>query len=141
MPSWPWVVKGSSATSVMTPSAGWARFTAAIVRGTSPASSQAAAASSDLAESGTTGNRAIAGRPSSTSGLPWPWGEEILARCFVVSACQVQPSPRALGIDEKDAQVQVLSAPGARRVKVRVGKRARSIRRSKCARRSGTTPI
>jgi len=28
---------------------------------------------------------------------------------------------RALGIDEKDAQVQVLSAPGARRVKVRVG--------------------
>jgi spoIIIJ-associated protein len=27
---------------------------------------------------------------------------------------------RALGIDEKDAQVQVLSAPGARRVKVRV---------------------
>jgi spoIIIJ-associated protein len=29
---------------------------------------------------------------------------------------------RALGIDEKDAQVQVLSAPGARRVKVRVGK-------------------
>jgi len=29
---------------------------------------------------------------------------------------------RALGIDEKDAQVQVLSASGARRVKVRVGK-------------------
>lgn len=29
---------------------------------------------------------------------------------------------RALGIDEKDAQVQVLSAPGARRVKVRVGR-------------------
>lgn len=29
---------------------------------------------------------------------------------------------RALGIDEKDAQVQVLSGPGARRVKVRVGK-------------------
>jgi spoIIIJ-associated protein len=28
---------------------------------------------------------------------------------------------RALGIEEKDAQVQVLSAPGARRVKVRVG--------------------
>jgi len=28
---------------------------------------------------------------------------------------------RALGIDEKDAQVQVLSGPGARRVKVRVG--------------------
>lgn len=28
---------------------------------------------------------------------------------------------RALGIDEKDAQVQVISAPGARRVKVRVG--------------------
>lgn len=29
---------------------------------------------------------------------------------------------RVLGIEEKDAQVQVLSAPGARRVKVRVGK-------------------
>jgi spoIIIJ-associated protein len=29
---------------------------------------------------------------------------------------------RALGIDEKDAQVRVLSAPGARRVKVLVGK-------------------
>jgi spoIIIJ-associated protein len=29
---------------------------------------------------------------------------------------------RMLGIEEKDAQVQVLSAPGARRVKVRVGK-------------------
>lgn len=29
---------------------------------------------------------------------------------------------RVLGIDEKDAQVQVLSAPGARRVTVRVGK-------------------
>ncbi|MGH7442558.1 MAG: protein jag [bacterium] len=29
---------------------------------------------------------------------------------------------RELGIDEKDAQVQVLSAPGARRVKVRVGR-------------------
>lgn len=29
---------------------------------------------------------------------------------------------RMLGIDEKDAQVQVLSAPGSRRVKVRVGK-------------------
>lgn len=29
---------------------------------------------------------------------------------------------RVLGIDEKDAQVVVLSAPGARRVKVRVGK-------------------
>jgi spoIIIJ-associated protein len=28
---------------------------------------------------------------------------------------------RALGIEEKDAQVQVLSAPGARRVRVRVG--------------------
>lgn len=34
----------------------------------------------------------------------------------VFSACM------SLGIDEKDAQVQVLSAPGARRVKVRVGK-------------------
>jgi spoIIIJ-associated protein len=34
----------------------------------------------------------------------------------VFSAC------RALGIDEKDAQVQVISAPGARRVKVRVGR-------------------
>ena len=29
---------------------------------------------------------------------------------------------RVLGIDEKDAQVQVLSAPGSRRVKVRVGR-------------------
>ena len=29
---------------------------------------------------------------------------------------------RALGIEEKDAQVQVLSAPGARRAKVRVGR-------------------
>jgi spoIIIJ-associated protein len=34
----------------------------------------------------------------------------------VFSACM------SLGIDEKDAQVQVISAPGARRVKVRVGK-------------------
>jgi predicted RNA-binding protein Jag len=34
----------------------------------------------------------------------------------VFSACM------SLGIDEKEAQVQVLSAPGARRVKVRVGK-------------------
>ena len=36
----------------------------------------------------------------------------------VFSAC------RALGIDEKEAQVQVISAPGARRVKVRVGRPA-----------------
>ena len=50
--------------SVMTPSDGKRSLSARTVRGTSPSSSQAAAASSDLSSAGITGNSAIAGTPS-----------------------------------------------------------------------------
>ena len=40
---------------------------------------------------------------------------------------------RALGIDERDAQVQVLSAPGARRVRVRVAKQGVALPNSDAA--------
>ena len=64
MPSWPWVVNGSSATSVITPSSGTAFLIARTARCARPSGFQASLPSSDLASSGVTGKSATAGTPS-----------------------------------------------------------------------------
>ena len=60
-PSWPWLVYGSSATSVITPRPGKRCFSARTARWHRPSSSQAACAVSDLASGAVTGNSASAG--------------------------------------------------------------------------------
>ena len=64
MPSWPCVVNGSSATSVMTPSSGSAFFSARTARCARPSGFQASRPSRLLASGAVTGNSAIAGTPS-----------------------------------------------------------------------------
>ncbi len=64
MPSWPCVVNGSSATSVITPSPGTAFLSARTARWARPFGFQASLPSSDFASGGVTGNSAIAGTPS-----------------------------------------------------------------------------
>ena len=96
MPSWPWVVNGSSATSVITPSSGTACLSARTARWARPSGFHASLPSSDFASGGVTGNSAIAGTPSfattsasrtssSTVMRSTPGIEGTATRCFVPS--------------------------------------------------------
>ena len=80
IPSWPWVVKGSSATSVITPSSGTASLIDFTARCTSPSALWASSAIKLLLLAPTTGNRAMAGIPSDAISLAWSTNRSMLKR-------------------------------------------------------------
>ncbi len=65
-PSWPWLVKGSSATSVITPRPGNSFFSERTTVGTKPSGLAASLPTGSLSDALITGNRAITGMPSFT---------------------------------------------------------------------------
>jgi hypothetical protein len=99
-PSWPWVVNGSRATSVITPSAGNSFLTARTASWAIPPGFHDSRASSDFLSAGTTGKSAMAGidnrarmahsrSSSSTDSRSMPGIEAMGCLCFAPSTTNI----------------------------------------------------